>query len=73
MYDIRCLGSDNCWHAGLLGLKTLVFKLLGVTLSMAGGLIAGKEGPSSTQVCHLQGRLLLLLQMKEKSHDIFSA
>ena len=39
------LGSDNCWHAGLLGLKTLVFKLLGVTLSMAGGLIAGKEGP----------------------------
>ena len=33
------------WHAGLLSLKTLVFKLVGVTCSMAGGLIAGKEGP----------------------------
>ena len=31
--------------AGLLGLRTLVFKLIGVVLSMAGGLIAGKEGP----------------------------
>ena len=31
--------------AGLLGLKTLVVKMLSVTLSMAGGLIAGKEGP----------------------------
>lgn len=32
-------------HAGLLSLKTLVCKLVGVTCSMAGGLIAGKEGP----------------------------
>lgn len=31
--------------AGLLGLKTLVVKMCSVTLSMAGGLIAGKEGP----------------------------
>lgn len=31
--------------AGLLSLRTLVFKLMSVTLSMAGGLIAGKEGP----------------------------
>ena len=31
--------------AGLLSLKTLVCKLVGVTCSMAGGLIAGKEGP----------------------------
>ncbi|KAL3138646.1 hypothetical protein ABBQ32_006406 [Trebouxia sp. C0010 RCD-2024] len=30
---------------GLLGLKTLVVKMFSVTLSMAGGLIAGKEGP----------------------------
>ena len=30
---------------GLLGLRTLVCKLVGVVLSMAGGLIAGKEGP----------------------------
>ncbi|KAK9843640.1 hypothetical protein WJX81_000756 [Elliptochloris bilobata] len=30
---------------GLLGLRTLVCKLAGVALSMAGGLIAGKEGP----------------------------
>ncbi|KAK9808763.1 hypothetical protein WJX72_003174 [[Myrmecia] bisecta] len=30
---------------GLLGLKTLVCKLTGVTCSMSGGLIAGKEGP----------------------------
>ncbi len=37
--------SQSLIHAGLLSLKTLVFKLLGVTLSMAGGLIAGKEGP----------------------------
>lgn len=39
-YDVR-------WHvnAGLLGLKTLVVKMCSVTLSMAGGLIAGKEGP----------------------------
>lgn len=34
-----------CWRAGLLSLRTLVFKLIGVTCSMAGGLIAGKEGP----------------------------
>ena len=32
-------------YAGLLSLRTLVFKLIGVTCSMAGGLIAGKEGP----------------------------
>lgn len=32
-------------QTGLLGLKTLVCKLAGVSLSMAGGLIAGKEGP----------------------------
>ena len=32
-------------RTGLLGLKTLVCKLVGVSLSMAGGLIAGKEGP----------------------------
>lgn len=31
--------------AGLLGLRTLVFKMIGVVCSMAGGLIAGKEGP----------------------------
>ena len=31
--------------SGLLGLKTLVVKMFSVTLSMAGGLIAGKEGP----------------------------
>ena len=31
--------------AGLLSLRTLVFKLMSVTCSMAGGLIAGKEGP----------------------------
>ena len=31
--------------AGLLGLKTLLCKLVGVCFSMAGGLIAGKEGP----------------------------
>jgi len=31
--------------AGLLGLRTLVCKLASVVLSMAGGLIAGKEGP----------------------------
>ena len=30
---------------GLLSLRTLVFKLMSVTCSMAGGLIAGKEGP----------------------------
>ena len=30
---------------GLLSLKTLVVKMFSVTLSMAGGLIAGKEGP----------------------------
>ena len=40
------LGATHfAWHAGLLSLKTLVFKLIGVTCSMAGGLIAGKEGP----------------------------
>lgn len=32
-------------HAELLSLKTLVCKLLGVSLSMAGGLMAGKQGP----------------------------
>ena len=31
--------------AGLLSLKTLLCKLVGVCFSMAGGLIAGKEGP----------------------------
>lgn len=31
--------------SGLLGLKTLVVKMCSVTLSMAGGIIAGKEGP----------------------------
>ena len=31
--------------AGLLSLRTLVCKLVGVCFSMAGGLIAGKEGP----------------------------
>lgn len=35
--------DDLC--AGLLGLRTLVFKMIGVVCSMAGGLIAGKEGP----------------------------
>jgi chloride channel 7 len=30
---------------GLLTLKTLICKLVGLTCSMAGGLIAGKEGP----------------------------
>ena len=36
---------DAALHAGLLGLKTLLCKLVGVCFSMAGGLIAGKEGP----------------------------
>jgi len=48
-YDPRCtvlwrLIVSHCLP-GLLGLKTLVVKMFSVTLSMAGGLIAGKEGP----------------------------
>lgn len=39
------LSAGGWLCAGLLGLRTLVFKLLGVVCSMAGGLIAGKEGP----------------------------
>ena len=39
-----CLIVSHCLP-GLLGLKTLVVKMFSVTLSMAGGLIAGKEGP----------------------------
>jgi chloride channel 7 len=34
-----------CVRAELLSMKTLVCKLLGVSLSMAGGLMAGKQGP----------------------------
>ena len=38
-------GSSGQCGAGLLSLKTLLCKLVGVCFSMAGGLIAGKEGP----------------------------
>ncbi|CAL5218914.1 g660 [Coccomyxa viridis] len=43
--QLRWWLMSKAWHAGLLSLKTLVCKLVGVTCSMAGGLIAGKEGP----------------------------
>ena len=41
----HAVSPDVVLHAGLLGLKTLLCKLVGVCFSMAGGLIAGKEGP----------------------------
>lgn len=52
---------SKAWHAGLLSLKTLVCKLVGVTCSMAGGLIAGKEGPFSHTGIFFQQWLLTCL------------
>ena len=45
--SLHCALLFKMFHlcAGLLGLRTLVFKMIGVVCSMAGGLIAGKEGP----------------------------
>ena len=43
--SVSCNNHQADLVSGLLGLKTLVVKMFSVTLSMAGGLIAGKEGP----------------------------
>ncbi len=41
----KATGAFDCTIAGLLQFRTLWCKLIAVTFSMGGGLIAGKDGP----------------------------